>query len=90
MPLHLFVHLSLSLSLYIHLALSPPSPLCFSSSFLIQCVKIGRGYFTILREENAMKKRQQQLQKLKEEELNKFQPAEKFSDSHYRSTTLLT
>ncbi|CAH6778810.1 Ccdc60 [Phodopus roborovskii] len=58
--------------------------------FLIQCVKIGRGYFNILREENAMKKRQQQLQKLKEEELNKFQPAKKYSDIHCRDTLLST
>ncbi|XP_051018113.1 coiled-coil domain-containing protein 60 [Acomys russatus] len=60
-----------------------------AESFLIQCVKVGRGYFTILREESAMKKRQQQLQKLREEELNKFQPAKKFSDTHFRRTTLL-
>ncbi|XP_038202536.1 coiled-coil domain-containing protein 60 isoform X2 [Arvicola amphibius] len=58
------------------------------SRFLIQRVKIGRGYFSILREENAMKKRQQQLQKLKEEELNKFQPAKKFSDIQCRDTLL--
>ncbi|KAL1768567.1 hypothetical protein HispidOSU_013788 [Sigmodon hispidus] len=60
------------------------------SHFLIQCVKIGRGYFTILREETAMKKRQQQLEKLKEEELNKFQPAKKFSDIQCRHTLLTT
>nr|XP_042123969.1 coiled-coil domain-containing protein 60 isoform X2 [Peromyscus maniculatus bairdii] len=60
------------------------------SRFLIQCVKIGRGYFTILREENAMKKREQQLQKLKEEELNKFQPAKKYSDIQCRSTLMTT
>nr|XP_048278843.1 coiled-coil domain-containing protein 60 isoform X2 [Myodes glareolus] len=58
------------------------------SRFLIQRVKIGRGYFSILREENAMKKRQQQLQKMKEEELNKFQPAKKFSDIQCRGTLL--
>ncbi|XP_050014986.1 coiled-coil domain-containing protein 60 isoform X2 [Alexandromys fortis] len=58
------------------------------SRFLIQCVKIGRGYFSILREESAMKKRQQLLQKLKEEELNKFQPAKKFSDLQGRDTLL--
>ncbi|XP_057621801.1 coiled-coil domain-containing protein 60 isoform X2 [Chionomys nivalis] len=58
------------------------------SRFLIQCVKIGRGYFSILREESAMKKRQQLLQKLKEEELNKFQPAKKFSDLQCRDTLL--
>jgi hypothetical protein len=51
-------------------------------------VKIGRGYFNILREENAMKKKQQLLQKLKEEELNKFQPAKKFSDIHCRDNLL--
>ncbi|GAB1290073.1 Coiled-coil domain-containing protein 60 [Apodemus speciosus] len=60
------------------------------SRFLIQCVKIGRGYFTILREENALKKKQQQLQKLQEEELNKFQPAKKISDIHCRDTLLTT
>ncbi|NP_808427.1 coiled-coil domain-containing protein 60 isoform 1 [Mus musculus] len=60
------------------------------SRFLIQCVKIGRGYFNILREENAMKKKQQLLQKLKEEELNKFQPAKKFSDIHCRDNLLAT
>lgn len=65
--------------------LLPPS---LSSSFLMQCVKIGRGYFNILREENAMKKQQQQLQKLQEEELNKFQPAKKFSDIHCRDTLM--
>ncbi|XP_077016086.1 coiled-coil domain-containing protein 60 isoform X2 [Tamandua tetradactyla] len=56
------------------------------SRLLIQSVKIGRGYFTILREESAMKKRQQQLQKLKEEEMNKFQPAKRISDTHYGDT----
>ncbi|XP_021042770.1 coiled-coil domain-containing protein 60 isoform X2 [Mus pahari] len=60
------------------------------SRFLIQCVKIGRGYFNILREENAMKKKQQQLQKLQEEELNKFQPAKKFSDIHCGDNLLST
>ncbi|XP_040587464.1 coiled-coil domain-containing protein 60 isoform X1 [Mesocricetus auratus] len=60
------------------------------SRFLIQCVKIGRGYFAILREENALKKQQQQLQKLKEEELNKFQPAKKYSDIRCRDTLLTT
>ncbi|KAL6083776.1 hypothetical protein STEG23_015948, partial [Scotinomys teguina] len=54
------------------------------SRLLIQCVKIGRGYFTILREENARKKRERQLQMLKEEELNKFQPAKTFSDIQCR------
>ncbi|XP_058137434.1 coiled-coil domain-containing protein 60 isoform X5 [Dasypus novemcinctus] len=56
------------------------------SRFLIQSVKIGRGYFTILREESAMKKRQQKLQKLQEEEKNKFQPAKKFSEIQYGDT----
>ncbi|XP_022453558.1 coiled-coil domain-containing protein 60 isoform X4 [Delphinapterus leucas] len=50
------------------------------SRILIQWVKTGRGYFTILREESALKKKQQQLQKLKEEERNIFQPAKKMSD----------
>ncbi|XP_063642146.1 coiled-coil domain-containing protein 60 isoform X3 [Pan troglodytes] len=59
-------------------------------SFLIQSVKIGRGYFAILREETAKKKKQQQLQKLKEEERNKFQPAEKISEIHYGDTLLST
>ncbi|XP_049721407.1 coiled-coil domain-containing protein 60 isoform X6 [Elephas maximus indicus] len=58
------------------------------SRFLIQSVKIGRGYFTMLREESAMKKRQQQLQKLAEEERNKFQPAKKISEIHYGDTLL--
>ncbi|XP_008591163.1 PREDICTED: coiled-coil domain-containing protein 60-like, partial [Galeopterus variegatus] len=59
-------------------------------SFLIQSVKIGRGYFTILREESEMKKKQQQLQKLKEEERNKFQPAKKISEIQYGDTLLGT
>uniref|UniRef100_A0A8C3WF64 Coiled-coil domain containing 60 n=1 Tax=Catagonus wagneri TaxID=51154 RepID=A0A8C3WF64_9CETA len=50
------------------------------SRILIQWVKIGRGYFTMLREESALKKKQQQLEKLKEEEMNKFQPATKLSE----------
>nr|XP_011762322.1 coiled-coil domain-containing protein 60 isoform X3 [Macaca nemestrina] len=58
------------------------------SRFLIQSVKIGRGYFAILREETAKKKKQQQLQKLKEEERNKFQPAEKISEIQYGDTLL--
>ncbi|KAL2767706.1 coiled-coil domain-containing protein 60 [Daubentonia madagascariensis] len=58
------------------------------SRFLIQSVKIGRGYFTILREESAMKKRQQQLQKLQEEERNKFQPARKISEIRFGDTLL--
>uniref|UniRef100_A0A8D0R808 Coiled-coil domain containing 60 n=1 Tax=Sus scrofa TaxID=9823 RepID=A0A8D0R808_PIG len=53
------------------------------SRILIQWVKIGRGYFTMLREESAMKKQQQQLQKLKEEEMNKFQPATKLPEIQY-------
>ncbi|KAM5310812.1 coiled-coil domain-containing protein 60 isoform 4-T4 [Glossophaga mutica] len=60
------------------------------SRFLIQSVKIGRGYFTMLREESAWKKRQQQLQKLREEERNKFQPAKRISDLHYRDILLAT
>ncbi|XP_008822649.1 coiled-coil domain-containing protein 60 [Nannospalax galili] len=60
------------------------------SCFLVQCVKMGRGYFSMLQEENAMKKRQQQLQKLMEEELNKFQPAKKHSDIQCRDTVLTT
>ncbi|XP_011762315.1 coiled-coil domain-containing protein 60 isoform X1 [Macaca nemestrina] len=60
------------------------------SRFLIQSVKIGRGYFAILREETAKKKKQQQLQKLKEEERNKFQPAEKISEIQYGDTLLST
>ncbi|ELW63856.1 Coiled-coil domain-containing protein 60 [Tupaia chinensis] len=57
---------------------------------LIQSVKIGRGYFAILKAESALKKRQQQLQKLKEEERNKFQPAKKFSDIQYGDALLTT
>ncbi|KAL4701637.1 hypothetical protein H8959_015641 [Pygathrix nigripes] len=60
------------------------------SRFLIQSVKIGRGYFAILREETAKKKKQQQLQKLKEEEINKFQPAKKISEIQYGDTLLRT
>ncbi|XP_016057037.1 PREDICTED: coiled-coil domain-containing protein 60 [Miniopterus natalensis] len=60
------------------------------SRFLIQSVKIGRGYFTMLREESAWKKSQQQLQKLKEEERHKFQPAKKVSEIHYRDIILAT
>ncbi|XP_017365692.1 coiled-coil domain-containing protein 60 isoform X2 [Cebus imitator] len=75
-----------------------PLPQCFSTiglltlapSFLIQSVKMGRGYFAILREESAMKKKQQQLQKLKEEEKNKFQPAKKTSEIPYGDTLLGT
>nr|KAF6464354.1 coiled-coil domain containing 60 [Rousettus aegyptiacus] len=58
------------------------------SRFLIQSVKIGRGYFTILREESALKKKQQQLQKLKEEERHKFQPARKMSEIQYQDILL--
>ncbi|KAK2501743.1 hypothetical protein MC885_009848, partial [Smutsia gigantea] len=60
------------------------------SRFLIQSVKIGRGYFTMLREESALKKRQLQLQKLEEEERHKFQPPEKISEVHYRDILLTT
>ncbi|XP_010602381.1 coiled-coil domain-containing protein 60 isoform X3 [Fukomys damarensis] len=52
------------------------------SRLLVQSAKAGRGYFTILREESAMKKKQQQLQKLREEERNKFQPAKKLPEIH--------
>ncbi|XP_047417590.1 coiled-coil domain-containing protein 60 isoform X1 [Sciurus carolinensis] len=47
---------------------------------LIQLVRIGHSYFTILRDESARKKGQQQLQKLEEEERNRFQPAKKSSE----------
>ncbi|XP_008067500.1 coiled-coil domain-containing protein 60 [Carlito syrichta] len=57
---------------------------------LIRSVKAGQGYFSILREENEMKKRQQQLQKLNEEERNKFQPAQKISEIRYGETLLTT
>ncbi|XP_008141152.1 coiled-coil domain-containing protein 60 [Eptesicus fuscus] len=60
------------------------------SRFLIRSVKIGRGYFAMLREESALKKRQQQLQKLREEEEHKFQPAKKISEIHSRDTVLAT
>ncbi|XP_045152642.1 coiled-coil domain-containing protein 60 [Echinops telfairi] len=60
------------------------------SRYLIQSVKIGRGYFTMLREESAMKKRQQQFQKLEEEERNKFQPAKKVSEIHFGDALLTT
>ncbi|XP_054450137.1 coiled-coil domain-containing protein 60 [Pteronotus mesoamericanus] len=60
------------------------------SRFLIQSVKIGRGYFTMLQEESAWKKRQQQLQKQKEEERHKFQPAKRISEFHYGDTLLAT
>uniref|UniRef100_A0A8D1LYX4 Transmembrane protein 233 n=1 Tax=Sus scrofa TaxID=9823 RepID=A0A8D1LYX4_PIG len=60
------------------------------SRILIQWVKIGRGYFTMLREESAMKKQQQQLQKLKEEEMNKFQPATKLPEIQYGDILLTT
>ncbi|XP_019504603.1 PREDICTED: coiled-coil domain-containing protein 60 [Hipposideros armiger] len=59
------------------------------SRFLVKSVKMGRGYFTMLREENALKKRQQ-LQKLKEEERHKFQPARKISEIHYGAILLAT
>ncbi|CAI9157082.1 unnamed protein product [Rangifer tarandus platyrhynchus] len=60
------------------------------SRTLIQWVKIGRGYFTILKEESALKKKQQQLEKLKEEERNKFQPAKMLSDIQYGDFVLPT
>ncbi|XP_032166535.1 coiled-coil domain-containing protein 60 isoform X2 [Mustela erminea] len=60
------------------------------SRMLIQSAKIGRGYFSMLREESALKKKQQQLQKLKEEERHKFQPAKKMSDIHYGEILLAT
>ena len=50
---------------------------------LIRLVKTGRGYFSMLQEESALKKKQQYLQKLKEEERHKFQPAKKISEVHY-------
>ncbi|XP_029778773.1 coiled-coil domain-containing protein 60 [Suricata suricatta] len=53
------------------------------SRTLVRSVKIGRGYFSMLREESALKKREQYLQKLKEEERHKFQPAKKISEVHY-------
>ncbi|KAM9746936.1 coiled-coil domain-containing protein 60 [Dama dama] len=60
------------------------------SCTLIQWVKIGRGYFTILKEESALRKKQQQLEKLKEEERNKFQPAKMLSDIQYGDLVLPT
>uniref|UniRef100_A0A8C5V400 Coiled-coil domain containing 60 n=1 Tax=Microcebus murinus TaxID=30608 RepID=A0A8C5V400_MICMU len=60
------------------------------SRILIQSVKIGRGYFTMLKEENEMKKRQQQLEKLLEEERKKFQPAKKLSEIQCGDTVLIT
>ncbi|XP_043413663.1 coiled-coil domain-containing protein 60 [Prionailurus bengalensis] len=53
------------------------------SRMLIRLVKTGRGYFSMLQEESALKKKQQYLQKLKEEERHKFQPAKKISEVHY-------
>lgn len=53
------------------------------SRFLIHSVKIGRGYFSMLKEENALKKQRQQLEKIKQEELHRFQPAKKSSDLPY-------
>ncbi|XP_077622058.1 coiled-coil domain-containing protein 60 isoform X2 [Crocuta crocuta] len=60
------------------------------SRMLIRSVKIGRGYFSMLREESALKKKQQYLQKLKEEERHKFQPAKKISEVHYGDILLTT
>ncbi|KAM6166387.1 coiled-coil domain-containing protein 60 [Erethizon dorsatum] len=58
------------------------------SRLLVKSAKAGRGYFTILRKESAMKRKQQRLQKLKEEERKKFQPAKKLPEIH--GDTLLT
>ncbi|XP_045881980.1 coiled-coil domain-containing protein 60 [Meles meles] len=60
------------------------------SRMLIQSAKIGRGYFSVLREESALRKKQQQLQRRKEEERHKFQPAKKMSDIHYGEILLTT
>ncbi|KAM7051595.1 coiled-coil domain-containing protein 60 isoform 2-T2 [Molossus nigricans] len=60
------------------------------SRFLIRSVKIGHGYFSMLREESTLKKRQQQLQKLQEEERHKFQPAKKISEIHCGDLILAT
>ncbi|XP_049475222.1 coiled-coil domain-containing protein 60 isoform X3 [Panthera uncia] len=57
---------------------------------LIRLVKTGRGYFSMLQEESALKKKQQYLQKLKEEERHKFQPAKKISEVHYGDILLTT
>ncbi|XP_042818460.1 coiled-coil domain-containing protein 60 isoform X1 [Panthera tigris] len=60
------------------------------SRMLIRSVKTGRGYFSMLQEESALKKKQQYLQKLKEEERHKFQPAKKISEVHYGDILLTT
>ncbi|XP_036305562.1 coiled-coil domain-containing protein 60 [Pipistrellus kuhlii] len=60
------------------------------SRYLIRSVMIGRGYFSMLREESTLKKRQQKLQKLKDEEEHRFQPAKKISDILSRDTVLTT
>ncbi|XP_042766732.1 coiled-coil domain-containing protein 60 isoform X1 [Panthera leo] len=60
------------------------------SRMLIRLVKTGRGYFSMLQEESALKKKQQYLQKLKEEERHKFQPAKKISEVHYGDILLTT
>uniref|UniRef100_A0A452ELD8 Coiled-coil domain containing 60 n=1 Tax=Capra hircus TaxID=9925 RepID=A0A452ELD8_CAPHI len=73
-----------------HTSASPSFSLFLFFSTLIQWVKIGRGYFTILKEESALKKKQQQLEKLKEEERNKFQPAKMLSDIQYGDLVLPT
>lgn len=86
-PSHFIPYPPIFVSVCLCLPLLPPTP-AFLSSFLMQCVKIGRGYFNILQEENAMKKKQQQLQKLREEELNKFQPAKKYSDIQCRDNMM--
>ncbi|KAM6155754.1 coiled-coil domain-containing protein 60 [Rhynchocyon petersi] len=60
------------------------------SRFFIKSVKVGRGYFTMLREENTRKKMDQQRQKLEEEEKNKFQPARMISDTQFSDSLLST
>ncbi|XP_074058349.1 coiled-coil domain-containing protein 60 [Macrotis lagotis] len=45
------------------------------SRYLMQSVKVGQGYFDILRAENAMRKKAFLDKKREEEERNKFQPA---------------
>ncbi|KAM5237751.1 coiled-coil domain-containing protein 60 [Ctenodactylus gundi] len=57
------------------------------SRFLLQSAKAGRGYFSLLRAENTMKKQQQVLKKLEEEERNKFQPAKMLPDKDTLVTT---
>ncbi|XP_072456401.1 coiled-coil domain-containing protein 60 isoform X2 [Notamacropus eugenii] len=45
------------------------------SRYLMRSVKMGQGYFDILRAENAMRKKALMDKKREEEERNKFQPA---------------